>query len=190
MAPLEAAMARRMARTRHAIVHLYETIKTRHEALDQLDFFFSLRNLLRDDLAARAFYQASSTTSSSTSSRTPIRCRRRSSSTSREAKPLASRWQDVRSGRAGLTLVGDPKQSIYRFRRADIGMYDQIRTQIASGDHVAVTLSANFRSVPTLIHWVNDRFADVLGASPDQVFDPSTGHVFHQAPGGGPPHRF
>lgn len=181
VAPLEAAMARRMARTRHAIVHLYETIKTRHEALDQLDLLFSLRNLLRDDLAVRGFYQQlfDHILVDELQDTDPLQAEIVLYLS--EQTPKARRWQDVVVGKGRLTLVGDPKQSIYRFRRADIGMYDQIRTQIAGGDHVAVTLSANFRSVPTLIHWVNDRFADILGTSPDQVFDPATGQVFHQA---------
>ncbi|HEY3836480.1 MAG TPA: 3'-5' exonuclease, partial [Bryobacteraceae bacterium] len=49
-----------------------------------------------------------------------------------------------------------------------------------------VTLSANFRSVPPLIEWLNDRFTRVLGQPPDgRPFDPSTGRVFQQplAPG-------
>jgi ATP-dependent helicase/nuclease subunit A len=42
-------------------------------------------------------------------------------------------------------------------------------------------LSANFRSVPPLIEWFNDRFARILGTSPDgKPFDPATGKVFQQ----------
>jgi ATP-dependent helicase/nuclease subunit A len=80
-----------------------------------------------------------------------------------------------------LTLVGDPKQSIYRFRRADIAMYERVRTIIAKQNALEVKLSTNFRSVPPLIDWFNDRFPRILGRSPDgNPFDPATGRVFHQ----------
>ena len=36
-----------------------------------------------------------------------------------------------------LTVVGDPKQSIYRFRRADIAVYDQVRDGALNGGHEA-----------------------------------------------------
>jgi ATP-dependent helicase/nuclease subunit A len=56
----------------------------------------------------------------------------------------------------GLTVVGDPKQSIYRFRRADISMYDDVQTGPLAGD--APQLSQNFRSVKGVIDWVNEVF--------------------------------
>ena len=40
-------------------------------------------------------------------------------------------WGELRPGPARLTVVGDPKQSIYRFRRADIAVYDQVKTALA-----------------------------------------------------------
>lgn len=36
-------------------------------------------------------------------------------------------WRTLRPGPGRLTVVGDPKQSIYRFRRADIAVYDQVK---------------------------------------------------------------
>ncbi len=174
-------MARRLAHTRRAVVRLYDEVKARHAVLDSVDLLMSLRDLLRDDLDARAFYQGlfdhllvdelQDTDPLQTEIILYVA----------EAKPLASRWQDVRVGKGRLTLVGDPKQSIYRFRRADVGMYEQLREQVRAGDHVSVTLSANFRSTKPLIEWTNDRFAEVLGTSATQHFDPATGQVFHQS---------
>ena len=42
-------------------------------------------------------------------------------------------WAELRPGPARLSVVGDPKQSIYRFRRADIAVYDQVKTRSLAG---------------------------------------------------------
>lgn len=55
-----------------------------------------------------------------------------------------------------LFLVGDPMQSIYRFREAEVGLFLRVQSQ-GLGD-VAVTpleLRANFRSDPRIIDWIN-----------------------------------
>ena len=55
-----------------------------------------------------------------------------------------------------LFPVGDPKQSIYRFRRADLRIYDQAREALAeSGSGPIGALKHNFRSHPGLLEWVN-----------------------------------
>ena len=54
-----------------------------------------------------------------------------------------------------LFFVGDPKQSIYRFRRADIGTY--LGARRAYGDP-EVELNVNFRSTKGVIDWVNKVF--------------------------------
>lgn len=60
-----------------------------------------------------------------------------------------------------LFVVGDPKQSIYRFRRADIAMYDTVRTSLFASE-MTVPLSQNFRSVPPIIEWVNRVFDQLI----------------------------
>jgi len=57
-----------------------------------------------------------------------------------------------------LFIVGDPKQSIYRFRRADVGAYRRIADSLTSGGATAVTLQTSFRSVPAIQHFVNAAF--------------------------------
>ncbi len=59
-----------------------------------------------------------------------------------------------------VVVVGDPKQSIYRFRRADVGVYSQAEAALVDGP---VRLSTNFRSVPGILEWVNDVFGRVIG---------------------------
>lgn len=71
---------------------------------------------------------------------------------------LAVRLTDREEGR--LFFVGDPTQSIYRFRRADIGLFLGTRDLHADG---LVRLTRNHRSVPGVLGWVNDLFARLIG---------------------------
>ena len=62
-----------------------------------------------------------------------------------------------------LFLVGDPKQSIYRFRRADMAMYAHTRNTLRESGAVPVDLALNRRSQPAVIDWVNQVFKAVIG---------------------------
>ncbi|WP_238994886.1 UvrD-helicase domain-containing protein [Gordonia sp. JH63] len=64
-----------------------------------------------------------------------------------------------------LFTVGDPKQSIYRFRRADIAVYMQTREQALDPD--IVQLTTNFRSTRPVIGWVNQVFGQFMAPIPD-----------------------
>ena len=56
----------------------------------------------------------------------------------------------------GLIVVGDPKQSIYRFRGADVFAYLDAKTRVAAGH--TLDLTVNYRSDPALVHAVNVTF--------------------------------
>ncbi len=73
------------------------------------------------------------------------------------AEPDTDDWTQARPGPGRLVLAGDPKQSIYRFRRADIDIYEQVRDRFAASPETAAlaTLSVNFRARPQLIDWQN-----------------------------------
>ena len=76
-------------------------------------------------------------------------------------------WRSVPLRPGALFVVGDPKQSIYRFRRADIDIYNEVRTRLAGDDGTGlVRLTTNFRSVPALCNWANDVFKDRFPAAP------------------------
>jgi ATP-dependent helicase/nuclease subunit A len=67
-----------------------------------------------------------------------------------------------------LFAVGDPMQSIYRFREAEVGLFlKAAREGIGSVRLVPLRLSANFRSGEGLVAWVNATFPAVLAASDD-----------------------
>ncbi|MGC8657924.1 MAG: UvrD-helicase domain-containing protein [Desulfomonilaceae bacterium] len=70
-------------------------------------------------------------------------------------------WRKVVPRPGSLFVVGDPKQSIYRFRRADIITYNDVKDSIQKGGHQkgsVVELSSNFRTVESVISWVNEVF--------------------------------
>ena len=70
-----------------------------------------------------------------------------------------------------LFVVGDPKQSIYGFRRADIEMYADTRRQIERKGRV-LAFRQNFRSKSTILDWVNTVFAKILVKSADGDYQP------------------
>ena len=81
-----------------------------------------------------------------------------------EGQATARSWRDVRPAPGKLFLVGDPKQSIYRFRRADIGMYDEVRALIERRGGEVVRLQQNFRTVASIVAWVNGVFGELMPA--------------------------
>jgi ATP-dependent helicase/nuclease subunit A len=66
-------------------------------------------------------------------------------------------WRRVRPRSGSLFVVGDPKQSIYRFRRADIQIYNLVSERFADFGDV-LTLTTNFRSVHGIAAFVNGHF--------------------------------
>jgi ATP-dependent helicase/nuclease subunit A len=78
-------------------------------------------------------------------------------------------WRTVSLRPGALFVVGDPKQSIYRFRRADIDIYNEVRKRIGGEDESGlVRLTTNFRSVPGLCEWANDVFKNTFPDKPTQ----------------------
>ena len=181
LAPARQWIAQRLVRIIPIVVALYEKVKARRQAVDAIDLLLKLRDLMRDHKDSRAFCQGlfDHVFVDEFQDTDPLQaeillflC---------EKQPVAERWQDVVLGEGRLTIVGDPKQSIYRFRRADVAMYDQIRRQIAEQPHVSIRLSASFRSTAPLVAWQNAAFKEILGQSPKgEPFDAATGQVFHQ----------
>ena len=181
VAPANRWMATRLVRLFPVVVALYEKVKTRHQALDQLDLLVKARDLLRDHRDVRGEFQRMfdhvfvdefQDTDPLQAEIVLYLC---------EAAPFARAWDEVTLRDGALTVVGDPKQSIYRFRRADVGTYDRVRQVVLRHHPLEVALSENYRSVPPLIDWLNDGFDRILGvALNDQRFDPATGQVFQQ----------
>ena len=76
-------------------------------------------------------------------------------------------WDAITPSRGKLFVVGDPKQSIYRFRRADVEQMLQLRDRMAAGGGRTVNLVQNFRSQEPVVAWVNRLFQGWMGKDDD-----------------------
>ena len=70
-------------------------------------------------------------------------------------------WHEVALDPGRVFLVGDPKQSIYRFRRADLALYHRVEAELHDGLRHLVQ---NFRSVPGIVAFVNHVFERLFEA--------------------------
>jgi ATP-dependent exoDNAse (exonuclease V) beta subunit len=87
---------------------------------------------------------------------------------------LTSGWTPGEDGRT-IFAVGDPMQSIYRFREAEVRLFveAQLAGDVAGIPVTCLTLRRNFRSQRAIVEWVNHVFPAVLG----EVNDPVRGAV-------------
>jgi len=62
-----------------------------------------------------------------------------------------------------LFIVGDPMQSIYRFREAEVGLFLRARISgIGQIKLISLVLSVNFRSLPNIVAWINQHFSQLF----------------------------
>ena len=93
---------------------------------------------------------------------------------------LVAGWQHD-DGRT-LFAVGDPMQSIYRFRQAEVGNYLYARQHgIGQVRPLALDLSVNFRSTGAIVDWLNGAFPAVLAPAVDAArgavpYSPAVSH--------------
>jgi len=78
-----------------------------------------------------------------------------------------TRWAEIDPDPGRLFFVGDPKQSIYRFRGADISTFLEARDWTERQERSRLeSLTTNFRSTWPIIDWVNEVFAPMIQWSP------------------------
>ncbi len=77
-----------------------------------------------------------------------------------------------------LFIVGDPKQSIYRFRGADVSVFAQVKKDILAAGGKEITLADNFRTVDAVLNVCNEVFPQLLGENREQdiYFEPLNAH--------------
>lgn len=70
-----------------------------------------------------------------------------------------------------LFFVGDDKQSIYRFRGADVSVFRRLATELATQGGRHIRLDNNYRSDPRLIDFFNKLFETVLAGSDAEEYE-------------------
>ncbi len=152
------------------VVEAYGDLKERAGCLDFIDLLVRARNLVRDDAAVRADLQARFTHVfvDEFQDTDPLQVEMLLLLAADD--PAERDWRRVRPVAGKLFLVADPKQSIYRFRRADVALYEAVKAQLLAGGAALVHLRVSFRAVPEIQEAVNAAFARRLsGDSPSQA---------------------
>ncbi len=140
-------------------VDAYETQKARAGCLDFLDLLVRTRDLVRDRADVRADLQRrfSHIFVDEFQDTDPLQAEILLLLSS--ADPAVSRWRDVTPAPGKLFVVGDPKQSIYRFRRADVGIYQDVKKLLRERGAAVLDLTSSFRAVPSVQRLLNAAFA-------------------------------
>jgi len=147
----------------------YEAFKTRLGALDFLDLLLRARNLVRDCEPVRRTFQQRFTRIFVDEFQDTDPLQAEILLLLAAGDPSVRDWQQVVTVPGKLFIVGDPKQSIYRFRRADVGVYQNVCQHLRNHGAVAVTLHTSFRAVPSIQSAVNAAFAPVMNGDEGRV---------------------
>jgi len=78
-------------------------------------------------------------------------------------------WRKVTPVAGKLFIVGDPKQAIYRFRRADVGTYEEVKKLLLNRGASFVELTTSFRSLPAIQRVINESFATEMDGDPEKL---------------------
>jgi ATP-dependent exoDNAse (exonuclease V) beta subunit len=149
-----------------AAVDHYDALKRRAGVLDFVDLLVRARDLLRDVATVRADFQRRLTHLFVDEFQDTDPLQAEILLLLAADDPAQRDWRAVRPLPGKLFIVGDPKQSIYRFRRADVGTYLAVKELLAVRGGMAIQLTTSFRAVPSLQRFVNAAFAAHLRADP------------------------
>src|SRR2546422_7777874 len=151
------------------VVEGYEALKKRAGCLDFLDLLLRARDLVRGNTEVRAELQRRFTHLFVDEFQDTDPLQVEILLLLAADDPNVPDCRLVRPVAGKLFLVGDPKQSIYRFRRADVALYERVKRQLVAAGAALLDLSVSFRAVPEIQEAVNAAFAPRLQGGPRDV---------------------
>ncbi len=169
--PEERLLARLVAQIRDGFLPRLAEEKHRRGLLDFDDLLLAARDLLRRSRAAREHFQERfpHLVVDEFQDTDPVQAE----VVMRLAAPGGEQdqvdWEELSPAGGALFLVGDPKQSIYRFRRADVETYRRVAGSFGVGERLS--LVTNFRSAPRILSFVNALFERVFVGTPDEPWE-------------------
>jgi ATP-dependent helicase/nuclease subunit A len=142
----------------HDCVSAYEAAKTKSGALDFLDLLLKTRDLIRDNPEVRSSFQQRFKQIFVDEFQDTDPLQAEILLLLAAGNPAETNWRETRPVPGKLFLVGDPKQSIYRFRRADVGIYRSVYEMLQAAGARRVTLRTSFRARPNIQRAINTAF--------------------------------
>ena len=165
----DADLASRLHEDLSDLVDAYGDAKQAQGALDFLDLLVRARDLVRDTATVRQDFQRRFTHVfvDEFQDTDPLQAELLVLLAADEASLGPSPdWRQARVRPGAIFIVGDPKQSIYRFRRADVGVYRDVCERLEAGGAVRLQLQASFRAAGTMQRAINAAFAPVMTNDP------------------------
>jgi ATP-dependent exoDNAse (exonuclease V) beta subunit len=153
------------------LVDRYEEAKRQAGQLDFLDLLILARDLVRDNGEVRAWLQQRYTHLFVDEFQDTDPLQAELILLLAADDPAVNDWLEVRPKPGKLFVVGDPKQSIYKFRRADVVLYQSLRERLEARGAGVAYLRKSFRSVPAIQQAVNTAFG------PEMTGDAATGQA-------------
>ncbi|MFC2169846.1 UvrD-helicase domain-containing protein [Acidobacteriota bacterium] len=153
-------------------IHFYYEQRKKHSLVNFADLLLSVSSLLRNNPQVRAYFQRTFThiLVDEFQDTDPVQAEILMYLTGTDIEE--QNWRKLTPKPGTLFLVGDPKQSIYRFRRADIDTYNVAREQILRSGGDVLKLTANFRSLNCLAEWINPIFKRTFPEEADRFQAP------------------
>ncbi|MBK9091033.1 MAG: UvrD-helicase domain-containing protein [Holophagales bacterium] len=169
--PDEKLLARLVAQIRDGFLPRLADEKLRRGLLDFDDLLLAARDLLRNSRAAREHFQARfpHLVVDEFQDTDPVQAEVVMRLAAPEGEQDRVEWEELSPAGGALFLVGDPKQSIYRFRRADVETYRRVAGSF--GAEARLSLVTNFRSAPRILSFVNALFDRAFVGAPDEPWE-------------------
>ncbi len=144
------------------VVNYYDELKRRAGCLDFLDLLLIARNLVRQNASVRAEMQSRFTHIFIDEFQDTDPLQAELMMLLASADVSATDWLNLTPTPGKLFIVGDPKQSIYRFRRADVALYQNVKRRLCERGAALEYLTVSFRAAPEIQRMVNSAFAPLM----------------------------